>query len=36
VSPAAMSRGDEREVSPRTVVYRGRDVLEVYRRWIGE
>jgi D-amino peptidase len=36
VSAAALSRGEERQVSPRTVVYRGRTVLEVYERWLAE
>ena len=36
VSAAALSRAGEKEVAPRTVVYRGRNVLEVYQRWLGE
>jgi D-amino peptidase len=31
---AALSR-DNRQVSPRTVVYRGRTVLEAYEQWLG-
>src|SRR5579864_9821939 len=36
VSAAAMSHGEERQYSPRTVIYRGRNVLELYQRWLGE
>jgi len=35
-SAAALSRGDEKQVAARTVVYRGRTVLEVYQRWLGQ
>ena len=34
ISTAALSR-DNRQVSPRTVVYRGRTVLEAYEQWLG-
>jgi len=36
VSAAALSKAGEKELAPRTVVYRGRNVLEAYQRWIGE
>ena len=36
VSAAAQSRAGEKEVAPRTVVYRGRNVLEAYQRWLKE
>ena len=36
VSAAALSKSGEKELAPRTVVYRGRNVLEAYQRWIGE
>jgi D-amino peptidase len=36
VPAAALSHGEERQVAPRTVVYRGRTVLEVYERWLAE
>ena len=36
VSTTALSRAEEKQFSPRTVVYRGRNVLEVYQRWLGE
>ncbi|HXI44162.1 MAG TPA: M55 family metallopeptidase [Bryobacteraceae bacterium] len=36
VTAAAMSHGDDKQVSPRTVVYRGRTVLEVFQHWLGE
>jgi len=36
VPAAAMSRAGEKENAPRTVVYRGRNVLEVYQRWLEE
>jgi hypothetical protein len=31
-----MSQGEDKQVSPRTVVYRGRTVLEAFQRWLGE
>jgi len=36
VSAAALSKAGEKELAPRTVVYRGRNVLEAYQRWLGE
>jgi D-amino peptidase len=36
VSAAALSHGEDKQVAPRTVVYRGRNVLELYQRWLGE
>ena len=36
VTAAAMSHGDDKQVSPRTVAYRGRTVLEAFQRWLGE
>ncbi len=36
VTAAALSHGDDKQVSPRTVVYRGRTVLEAFQRWLGE
>jgi D-amino peptidase len=36
VSATALSRGESKQVSPRTVTYRGRTVLEAYRSWLGE
>ena len=36
VSAAALSKAGEKEVAARTVVYRGRNVLEAYQRWLGE
>jgi len=36
ISTTALSRAEEKQFSPRTVVYRGRNVLEVYQRWLGE
>ncbi len=34
VSAAAVSRGESKQVSPRTVIYRGRTVLEAYEQWM--
>jgi len=36
LTAAAMSHGDDKQVSPRTVVYRGRTVLEAFQRWLEE
>jgi len=36
VTAAALNRGDTKVFSPRTVVFRGRTVLEVYERWMGQ
>ena len=36
ISTTALNRAEEKQFSPRTVVYRGRNVLEVYQRWLGE
>jgi hypothetical protein len=36
ISTTALSRAEEKQFSPRTFVYRGRNVLEVYQRWLGE
>src|SRR6266436_4349214 len=36
ISTTALSRAEEKQFLPRTVVYRGRNVLEVYQRWLGE
>jgi D-amino peptidase len=36
VSAAALNRSESKQVSPRTVTYRGRTVLEAYRSWLGE
>lgn len=33
--PAAALSRDNRQVSPRTVIYRGRTVLEAYEQWLG-
>ncbi len=35
VTAAAMSQ-EGKQISPRTVIYRGRNVLEAYQHWIGE
>lgn len=36
VSATTLNRSESRQVSGRTVTYRGRTVLEAYRSWIGE
>jgi D-amino peptidase len=36
VSAATLNRSEGRQISGRTVTYRGRTVLEAYRSWIGE
>lgn len=36
VPAEALSTSGEKQVSPRTMVYRGRTVLETYQRWLGE
>jgi len=36
VSAAELSRSESKQLTPRTVVYRGRNVLEAYQRWLGE
>jgi len=36
VTAEALSKSGEKQVVPRTVVYRGRTVLEAYQRWLGE
>ncbi len=35
VPAAAFNRGESKQVAPRTVVYRGRTVLEVYQHWLA-
>lgn len=30
-----LSRGETRRVAPRTVIYRGKNVLEAYEAWLG-
>lgn len=34
LSATALSRGESKQVSPRTVTYRGRTVLEAYEQWL--
>ncbi len=36
VSAAELSRSEGKQVAPRTVIYRGRNVLEAFQRWLGE
>jgi D-amino peptidase len=35
VPATALNRGENKQVAPRTVVYRGRTVLEVYQHWLA-
>ena len=34
VSAAALGRGESKQVAPRTVIYRGRNVFEAYEEWM--
>src|SRR6266852_5566856 len=34
VSAAELSRSEGKQVAPRTVIYRGRNVLEAFQRWL--
>lgn len=34
VTAAALSRGESKQVIPRTVIYRGRNVLELHEQWL--
>jgi len=36
VSAAELSRDESKQLAPRTVIYRGRNVLEAFQRWLGE
>ena len=33
---AELSRDEHKQVSPRTVTYRGRTVLEAFEQWLGK
>jgi hypothetical protein len=34
VPATTLNRGESKQVAPRTMVYRGRTVLEVYQHWL--